>query len=246
MYRKLFPVAWLLAALLLLVGCGSVSPPWALTWSPSQRSLQSNAPMSAFAASAYVQRPDGSNLRPAASTWLATGSSPALGLALTRLDTAGQYYTLGLVTIDPGSRWWTLTDSVTVTRPAAGEGLPSSQEERAAWTLPGGTYNSASSDVPDTPPGGSLQLWVSHSDQEFVVARLYSTLAPPAAAIAVTMAGQSGWQVTAGNFTVIALKLDHGIYSGLGSLLFASNAGLQQSQQLATAAAEDLNDLLPS
>jgi hypothetical protein len=232
--------------LLFLAGCNTVNSPWTLVWSPSNRSLQSNPPQAAYEASAYALKPDGTMLHPAANIWLATGSHPTIGLALSQLDAAGQFFSAGVITVDAGSGWWTLTDTVEVSRPVRGGGVPAAQEGGRAWTLPPGTYSSASVDVPDTPPGGSLQLWVSDRGQEFVLARLYSTLQPPAGSTSVTLAGQPGWLVTQGDFTIIALVLDTGIYQGLGTLLFAGNVGLQQSELLVTQAAANLNDLLPA
>ncbi len=237
---------FIILSLLLLVGCAPANSSWVLTWSPSDRSLESNPSQAAYEASAYAQKPDGTLLRPAANIWLATGSRPALGLALSQLDAAGQFFAAGVITVDPSSRWWTLTDNISVSRPAPGAGVPAAQEGGRAWTLPPGTYSSASIDVPDTPPGGSLQLWVSDRGLEFVLARLYSTFQPPAGSTGVTLAGQPGWLVTQGSITVIALALTTGIYQGLGTLIFASNAGVQRSRFLATQAALDLNDLLPA
>ncbi len=244
--RKLSALFLLLLSLLLLAGCGSTSPSWALVWSPSNRSLQNNPPQKAYEDSAYAQKPDGTRAQPAANIWLATGSNPGLGLALSQLDSSGQYFSLGVIKVDTASNWWTLTDNVVVARPASGAGVPASQEESRAWTLPPGTYSSASIDVPDTPPGGSLQLWVSDHQQEFVVARLYSTLRPLAGSSRIMLAGQPGWLSAQGNFTVISLSLVNGNNQGLGTLLFASNAGVQESEHLAAQAASDLNDLLPS
>lgn len=246
LYQKRSVAILLILVLLLLAGCNAASPPWALVWSPSNSSLQSHPPQDAYAASAYAQRPDGTRAQPAANIWLATGSDPQLGLALSQLDAAGQYFSLGVIKVDSASNWWTLTDSITVARPTPGGGVPATQEEGRAWTLPSGTYSSSSIDVPDTPPGGSLQLWVSDHNQEFVVARLYSTLHPLAGSTSITLADQPGWLTTQRGFTVIALRLVNGNDQGLGTLLFASNAGVQESQQLATQAVSDLNDLLPS
>jgi len=244
--RKVSSVFLIVASLLLLAGCGVSSPAWALVWSPSNSALQTNSPQAAYAACAYAQRPDGTLLHPAESVWLATGSNPPLGLALSQLDATGQFFSVGVISIDPGSRWWTLTDTASTDRPAPGAGVPASQEEGKAWTLPPGSYNSASIDVPDTQPGGSVQLWVSDTGQVFVLARLYTTLALPTDHTAVTLSGQPGWLSTQGRFTLIALTLEHGIYGGLGTLLFASTAAPSRSQVLAAQAAAHLNDLLPS
>ena len=245
LFRRLSAPLFMLT-LLFLAGCNTVNSSWALVWSPSNRSLQSNPPQAAYEASAYAQKPDGAMLRPAANIWLATGDRPAIGLALSQLDVSGQFFSAGVITVDPGSRWWTLTDSVSASRPVPGSGVPASQEEGRAWTLPSGTYSSASIDVPDTPPGGSLQLWISDHGQEFVLARLYSAFQPPADSTSVTLADQPGWLITRGDFTIIALTLNTGIYQDLGTLVFASNAGVQQSRLLAAQAAADLNDLLPA
>lgn len=236
----------LVCSLLTLAGCTSSAVPWTLVWSPSQRSLSSNQAQAAYQASAFAQRPDGVLRPPALSHWLATGSRPALGLALAQLDTAGQFFSLSVITIDPGSLWWTLTDQLAVSRPAPGRGIPAAQAAGRAWTLPPGTYNSASLDVPDTPPGGSLQIWLSDRGLELVLARLYDVLPPPTGSTAVTLAAQPGWLVSLGDLTVIALQMESGAYQGLGTLLFASNAGLQQSQHLVAQAAFDLNDVLPA
>lgn len=245
-FRQILTIFLMLANLLLLAGCGASNPAWALIWSPLNNAQQSNSPQAAYAQAAFAQRPDGVTLHPAESIWLATGANPPLGLALSRLDAAGQFYSIGVLSIDPGSRWWTLTDAASIDRPAPGTGVPASQEEGKAWTLPPGTYNSIAIDVPDTPPGGSVQLWLSDTNQEFVLARLYTTIAPPTEHTAVTLSGQSGWLATQGRFTLIALTLEHGIYGGLGTLLLASTAEPQQCQQLAAQAAAHLNDLLPS
>jgi hypothetical protein len=236
----------LLLHLLLLTACTTVAAPWTLVWSPSNRSLQSNPPQAAYRASAYAQRPDGTLLPPALTHWLARGVQPGLGLALSQLDPSGQFFAASVITIDPGSLWWTLTDTVAVARPAPGAGVPAAQAGGRAWTLPPGTYNSAAVDVPDTPPGGSVQLWVSDRDQEFVLARLYGALPPPAGSTTVALAGQPGWWASQGDLTIIALVLVSGAYSGLGTLLFASNVGFWQSELLATQAVTDLNDLLPA
>lgn len=241
MSRKLF-VLLLVLSPLVLAGCNPVASPWTLVWSPSNRSLQSNSPQAAYQTSAYAQRPDGTLLPPAVNNWLTTGTRPALGLALSQLDAAGQFFAAGVITVDPGSGWWTLTDMVAVSRPARGSGVPAARAGGRAWTLPAGTYSSASVDVPDTPPGGSLQLWVSDRGQEFVLALLYGMLQPSARSTSIILSGQPGWLAAQGSLTIIALRLE----SGPGSLLFASNAGRQQSERLAAEAAADLNDLLPA
>ena len=91
-----------------------------------------------------------------------------------------------------------------------------------------------------------MQLWVSANNQEFVLARLYSTIQVPAEHSNVTLAGQPGWLTTQGRFTIIGLKLTNGIYAGLGTLIFAGTTGTQQSEQLAAQAAGHLNDILPA
>jgi len=236
----------LVCSLLSLAGCTSGAVPWTLVWLPSQRSLYSNPAQTAYQASAVAQRPDGTRLSLANTHWLATGSHPALGLALSQLDAAGQFFSVSVITVDPGSFWWTLTDMVTVSRPAPGGGVPAAQTSGRAWTLPPGTYHSAWVDVPDTPPGGSLQLWVSDRGLECVLVRLYDVLQPPPGSTVVTLAGQPGWLISIGDLTVIALQMESGAYQGLGTLLFASNAGLPQSEHLLTQAASDLNDVLPA
>jgi hypothetical protein len=236
----------LVCSLLSLAGCTSGTVAWTLVWTPSQQSSQSNPPQVAYQASASAQRADGIKQAPAVNHWLATGARPAFGLALSQLDAGGQFFSACVITVDSGSRWWTLTDMVAVSRPAPGGGAPADRASGRAWTLPPGTYNSASVDVPDTPPGGSLQLWVSDRGLEFVLARLYGGLQPPAGSTSVTLAGQSGWRASQGDLTIIALQLDSGAYQGLGTLLFASNAGLHQSERLVTQAASDLNDVLPA
>jgi hypothetical protein len=246
--RKLPIACLLLMCLLLFVSCGSVAEPapWALTWAASDSAAQSNAPEAAYAACARTQAPGGVAVAPAESTWLAAGSQPRVGLAISQLDAAAQFFALSVITIDPGSNRWQLTDGGSVTRPSAGSGVPAAQEAGKAWTLPAGSYNSIAIEVPDTPPGGSAQLWVSDSNQEFVLARLYSAIQPPAAHVDITLAGQPGWQATQGRFTIIGLKLTSGIYAGLGTLLFAGTTGVQQSERLAAQAAGDLNDILPA
>lgn len=233
--------------LLLLAGCDKPEMPWTITWTPSNVAAQTISPQLAYAAHAYAQQSgEGALLHPAKNVWLATGSNPKIGLALSQLDAAGQFFAVGVITVDPGSNWWTLTDSGSIDRPAPGSGVPASREESKAWTLPAGTYRSIALDVPDTPPGGSVQLWVSDDNQEFVLARLYAAVQPPAAHINVTLAGQPGWLFTQDGFTIIGLVLETGIYQGLGTLLFAGTTGVQQSENLATQAATNLNDLLPS
>ena len=247
--RKLC-VALLLVLGLLLVGCNSNSgQPWSLSWSPSRipgSASRVNPPEVAYASCAYAVKPDGTTLHPAKSIWLATGSNPGIGLALSQLDPAAQFYSVGVTTVDPGSNWWTLTDAGTIERPAPGSGVPAAQEGGAAWQLPAGTYSSIALEVPDTQPGGSVQLWVSDHSQEFVLARLYTTVQPPAGSTHVTLANQPGWLATHDGFTIIGLTLTSGIYQGLGTLLFAGTTSIEQSEQLATQAASDLNDLLPS
>jgi hypothetical protein len=246
MLSRILCTLLLLLQLLWLTACTTVAAPWTLSWSPSKRSLYSNPPQAAYQASAYAQRPDGALLPPAFTHWLASGVRPGLGLALSQLDPPGQFFAAGVVTVDPGSLWWTLTDTLAVTRPAPGAGVPAVQAAGRAWRLPPGTYNSAAVDVPDTPPGGSVQLWVSDRGQVFVLARLYASLQSPADATGVTLAGQPGWRASQGDLTTIALVLVSGAYRGLGTLLFASNVGLRQSELLATQAVMDLNDLLPA
>lgn len=247
--RKLC-VAFLMILGLLLAGCNSGSgQPWSLSWSPSQspgRASRVNPPEVAYASCAYAVRSDGVTLHPARSIWLASGSNPGIGLALSQLDSASRFFSVGVITVDPGSNWWTLTDAGTVERPATGSGVPASQEEGTAWQLPAGTYSSIALEVPDTQPGGSVQLWVSDHSQEFVLARLYTTIQPPAEHTSVTLANQPGWLVTRDGFTIIGLTLTSGIYQGLGTLLFAGTTNVQQSEQLAQQAASDLNDLLPA
>lgn len=243
-------VALLLVLGLLLVGCSSGSGQlWSLSWSPARipgSASRVNPPEVAYASCAYAVKPDGTTLHPAKSIWLATGSNPEIGLALSQLDPAAQFYSVGVTTVDSGSNWWTLTDSGTVERPAPGSGVPAAQEEGAAWQLPAGTYSSITLEVPDTQPGGSVQLWVSDRGQEFALARLYTTIQPPAGYTSVTLANQPGWLTTRDGFTIIGLSLASGIYQGLGTLLFAGTTSIEQSERLATQAALDLNDLLPA
>ncbi len=234
--------------LLLLAGCAAVpeSSALALAWAASISAAQSNAPDAAYVACARSQRPDGTLAVPAVNTWLATGSQPRIGLALSQLDAAGQFFGIGIITVDQGSDRWTLTDNGSLARPAPGAGVPAAQEAGKAWHLPPGTYNSLAFDVPDTQPGGSVQLWVSDHQQAFVLARLYTTLQRPAGATSVTLSGQPGWLSGQGHFTIISLNLTTGIYAGLGTLLYAGTGGVQQSEQLASQAAGDLNDILPA
>lgn len=248
LYRKICAVCLLLIGLLVFTSCGSASSAqaWTLSWAGGPAAAQHNAPDRAYAASARTQAPGGSPQAPAENTWLATGSQPGIGLALSQLDGAGQFYAVSIISIDRGANRWQLTDSGVVARPAPGEGTPASQEAGKAWTLPAGTYNSIAIEVPDTPPGGSVQLWVSDNHQEFVLARLYSAIQPPTGARDVTLSGQPGWLATQGRFTVIGLKLTTGIYAGLGTLIFAGTTDTQQSEQLAAQAAADLNDILPA
>src|SRR5579883_3274903 len=114
----------IMLSLLFLAGCNTFSP-WTLVWSPSNRSLQSNPPQAAYEASAYAQKPDGTMLHPAAN----------ICLALSQLDAAGQFFSAGVITVDSGSGWWTLTDTVAVSRPVPGGGVPAAQEGGRAWTL---------------------------------------------------------------------------------------------------------------
>lgn len=246
--RKLSIACVLLLVLFLLAGCsGAAEPvPWALVWASSASAAQSNAPEAAYAACARAQIPGGATVLPAKNIWLATGSQPAIGLALSQLDSAAQFFAVSVITVDPGSNRWTLTDGGSITRPASGDGAPATQEAGKAWSLPAGTYNSVTVEVPDTPPDGSVQLWISATNQEFVLARLNSTIQMPAGHISVTLAGQPGWLATQGRFTIIGLVLTSGIYAGLGTLIFAGTTGMQQSEQLAAQAAAHLNDILPA
>lgn len=246
--RKLSVACFMFICLLINAGCASATPPaaWSLFWASSPRAAQSYTPEAAYAACARAQIPGGAAVSPAASTWLATGSHPRIGLALARLDPASQFISISVITVDPGSSRWTLTESGTLARPAVGGGVPVAQGAGHAWTLPAGTYNSLALEVPDTQPGGSAQLWVSDSNQEFVLARLYSTIQPPPAHTTVTLAGQPGWETTQGRFTIIGLILTSGIYAGLGTLIFAGTTGVQESEHLATQAATNLMDILPS
>jgi hypothetical protein len=246
--RKMCIACLLFGMLLLIVGCGGAAPaaPWTLAWAASDSAAQSNAPEAAYAACARAQIPNGAVVTPATSTWLATGSQPSIGLALSQLDAAGRLFGVGVITIDPGSNRWQLTESGSLERPADGNGAPAAQEAGHAWHLPAGRYNSIALEVPDTPPGGSVQFWLSDNQQEFVLARFYSTIQPPAVSTSVTLAGQSGWLAAQGRFTIVGLRLTSGIYAGLGTLLFAGTTGTQQSEQLAAQAASDLNDILPA
>jgi hypothetical protein len=246
--RKFWAAGLLLVCLLLLAGCGGAAEAesWTLVWVPTAGATQSNAPEVAYAACVRAQAPGETPVAPAKNIWLASGSNPRVGLALTQLDSAGQFFAVNVITIDLGANRWQLTDSGIVARPAQGQGTPASQEAGKAWTLPTGTYHSTAIEVPDTPPDGSAQLWVSDNGQEFVLARLYSTIEPPALYTSVTLSGQPGWLTTSGRFTIIGLNLTTGIYAGLGTLIFAGTTDVQQSQQLAAQAAADLNDILPA
>ena len=245
LYRKGFMACLMLVSLLVMVSCNSAasSPSWTLAWIASASAAQSNAPDVAYAACVHVQTPGGAVVSPAENTWLATGSQPRVGLALSRLDPAGQFFAISIVSIDPGANRWQLTDSGSLARPFAGNG---SQGSGNGWKLPPGTYNSIALEVPDTPPGGSVQLWLSAEHQEFVLARLYSTIQPPATSTSVMLSNQPGWLTTQGRFTIVALRLTSGIYAGLGTLIFAGTTGVQQSEQLAAQAAANLNDIFPS
>lgn len=248
LYRKMCVVGLLLVSLLVLAGCGGSGPShsWTLSWAIGPGDAQGNTPEAAYASCARAQAPGGQPMDPAENTWLATGSQPRVGLALSQLDSAGQFFAVGIISIDGGANRWQLTDSGVVSRPAPGAGTPASQEAGKAWSLPAGTYHSSAIEVPDTPPGGSIQLWVSDNQQEFVLARLYSNIQRPASAVDLILSGQSGWRVTQGRFTIIGLKLTTGIYAGLGTLIFAGTTGEQQSEQLAAQAAANLNDILPA
>jgi hypothetical protein len=240
-------LCFLLVGLLLLTGCSAApSSTWTLAWASSPRAAQVYTPQAAYMASVRAQRPDGSLLAPVANTWLATGQQPRVGLAFSQLDAAARFSAIGIITIDPGSNRWTLTESGTLARPERGQGVPAAQATGRGWSLPAGTYASLALEVPDTQPGGSVQFWVSDSNQQFILARLYSTMQPPAIHTVLTLAGQPGWEATQGRFTVIALTLTSGIYQGLGTLIFAGTTGSAQSEQLAARAAANLNDVLPA
>src|SRR5260370_4400067 len=100
MRTRYFPL-WLVSclSLLLLAGCGGSSAQWTLSWRSLPIDEQNNSPQTAFTASAYAQKPDGSQVLPAASAWLATGANPKFGLALSQLDPAGQFFTLSVLSI---------------------------------------------------------------------------------------------------------------------------------------------------
>src|SRR5262249_42374192 len=102
----------LLLCLLGTVGCGTgapyagaVVPPWLLAWYPPSGGIASNVPVEmAFARGARLLHfSDTLPLPPTATTWLATSST--FGIALVRLDPAGQYEALALMNTTPGLIW---------------------------------------------------------------------------------------------------------------------------------------------
>lgn len=252
MYKRhtYFPL-WFVSCLclLLLAGCDASSPPWELVWVSSHDLLQNTSPQTAYTTGAHARKPDGSQTTPAANIWLATGTTPKFGLALSQLDPTGQFFAISALSIDAGSNRWTITESASLTRPAPGDGVPAAQEYSKGWTLPAGTYESIAISIADTPPGGSAQLWISDTNQQLVLAHLYTTLQPPAGATPITLNHLPGWFTTEGSFTLIALPLGLATdqsNADLGMLLFAGTTNLAQSQRLIVQATAHLNDLLPS
>jgi hypothetical protein len=244
-YRKLSLWLLLLTSLsFLLVGCNAANPSWSVVWQPTVQSAhESNPPELAYDACAYVQRPDGTIVHPIANTWLVTGTQPDFGLAVSQLDPADQFIAISVLSIDSGANWWTITGNSTVARPTAESGVPAAQEYSNAWTLPAGRYNTAIRQIPDTPPGGSVQIWFSNTGQILVLAHIYTAIQHPSTPVtAVNVHGYPGWLTTQGGFTRIALSLN----DDLGTLFFASTTSPQQSQSLLAQATTNLNNILPS
>jgi hypothetical protein len=232
--------------LLVLAGCSitnnqfphaqtaaSADRPWTLTWRASEASQQNHTPEVAFSGCAYAQQPDGTLSQPAKVTWLAT--SPTYGLTLIHLDSASQYVAIGVLRIDAANHQWILAESFSEKRPTAGNGIPSSREN--AWTLPQGTYQSASFDARTT-EGSVMRLWLSDTQQEFVLAHLRQTIKPPSSATSLTIDGKSGWLSTQGGITIIAVNLSDGM------LVFAGTTSPEASKKLVGQAMAHLGELL--
>lgn len=235
-------------ALLVLAGCDTgnrrtnMSPPltstnrsWTLIWS-STNAQQSPSPEAAFAACAQAQSPDGSLAKPASTMWLASTSNFAL--VLVHLDPAGQYVGVGMMSIDPIHHQWIIEQSFSIGRPLSGNGISAPQQD-SGWTLPVGTYMSVGSNIASTTPQGSIRLWVSDSQQEFVLAHVYISVKRPSTKTTnIVINGRHGWALTQAGITKIVLEMDQ------GTLIFAGTTPLLQSQQMVTQALAHLSNLL--
>lgn len=245
---SVFPLL-LYMALLALTGCDasttqtngptptrSITQPWILVWSPSAQAQQNNSPETAFAACVHVKRPDGSLLKPASAVWLAT--NPTFALVLVHLDAAGRNVDLGVMDIDPLDHQWILRQSFSPDRPTAGHGISAKQQDRE-WILPPGNYASAETNIADTATQGSMRLWLSDTQQEFALARVYTfVMRPPTQTMSVVVNGHHGWSVTQQGITEVVVEMDQ------GTLIFAGTTSPVQSQRMVAQALDHLDNLL--
>jgi hypothetical protein len=246
---------WLLIcmSLLALSGCSSgtdnshsnvslaptsnVSRPWMLIWSPSLADVRQNSsPQAAFAAYAQVRRSDGTLSKPASTVWLATSSNFAL--VLVHLDSAGRDVAMGMMGVDPVTHQWILAQAFSISRPASGTGIPAVQQDHG-WTLPAGNYRSAESNIAATTPPGEVRLWLSDTQQEFVLAYVYAPVNRPSIGTTnIEINGLHGWAVTQQGITEIVVGIEQ------GTLVFAGTTSLPQSQQMVIQALAHLDTLL--
>lgn len=208
-----------------------------LTWIASTSAQQSNSPETAFATSAYAQRPDGTLTNPASTTWLATSSD--FGLVLVHLDPSGQFVSIGIVEVDSSTHQWVLTASFVDARPTPGNGIPAAQQDRA-WTLPPGTYQSGAMNISDNLPEGEVRLWMSDTNQVIALAHVPSVIQRPiSGTTSITINGKTGWLTEHQGMTLVVVKLDE------GTLVFGGTTDPTQSQHLMAQAMANLYNLLP-
>jgi hypothetical protein len=238
-------------SLLVLIGCntgntsshvsppptGSASRPWILVWSPPSANVQhSNSPAEVFAACAQARRPNGTLSKPASTVWLATSSNFAL--VLVHLDPAERDVAVGMMGIDPLKHQWRIKQAFSISRPPSGNGISAAQQDRG-WTLPAGNYRSAESNIASTTPQGEVRLWLSDTQQELVLAHVYSPVKRPSTkTTSVVLNGRHGWAVTQQGITEIVVGMAQ------GTLIFAGTTSRSQSQHMVTQALTHPDTLL--
>lgn len=205
-------------------------PAWELQWQPPAGGIASHLPAQrafALGVKAY-HTADGTFHTPARTIWLASG--PAFGLAVVRLDPAGQYSSV--VNLDAGGDTGTWTANVTdLGDPGPCESSPSS----AALAFLGSTCDDGIGGTPTY----AMRLWTTPDGQQLLAERTnLSAQRPAAGAASITVEGLFGWSITAHGWTSIVLPLPHA-----ATLIFAGTVDMPRLQALAFAAASHLDQV---
>jgi hypothetical protein len=225
---------------LLPPGGGANPPPWMFVWAPPGGGgiSQSVDLATAYAEAGKVIHNQDNPQPPAATTWLTTG--PAFGMAVVQLDSAGTYFNLVTVEVDPPTHAWmgsgaSLLPSSDCGGSATATDGPLTFPAKVCQAGTGGKYSTASR------PARFAYTWWAAGTSVFILYRWNPIdLRPTADATTVTIGGHPGWLTTHQAYTSVVLRTKSD-----ETILFAGTAAPAVMQKLTAEALPDLDNLVP-